>query len=138
MPLISSVIYNRLEKNMRLQMDSTLNYGPYSHTVVTHERIKTDNSHYNTYKHKGLPKSPLGTVSLDAFHAANNPIESDDLFFMLSAEGGHHFTATYEEHLENIRAFRNHQKRKAEEKERKLKEAASLETYIEISQIVEE
>lgn len=137
MHLISSVIYNRLEKDMRLQMDSTLNYGPYSHTIVTPERIKTDTSHYNTYKYKGLPLSPLGTVTLDALHAAKYPIDSDYLFFMLSAEGGHNFTATYDEHLDNIKAFRIHQKMKAEEKEQKLKEALIMEVYAAISDIEE-
>ncbi|MCK4975229.1 MAG: endolytic transglycosylase MltG, partial [Sulfurimonas sp.] len=35
MPLVSSVIYNRVKKGMKLQMDGTLNYGKYSHVKVT-------------------------------------------------------------------------------------------------------
>jgi len=111
---ISSVIYNRLEKGMKLQMDSTLNYGKYSHTIVTPERIKSDTSYYNTYKHKGLPLQPLSTVSLDALYAAKYPAKGDYLFFMLSPKGGHTFAATYAEHLENLKLFRMYQKEEAE------------------------
>ena len=64
MPMVSSVIHNRLKKKMRLQMDGTLNYGKYSHVKVTPKRIKEDNSTFNTYKHKGLPSSPIGAVSI--------------------------------------------------------------------------
>ena len=117
MPLISSVIYNRLEKGMRLQMDSTLNYGPYAHTIVTPERIKSDESEYNTYKHKGLPPHPLSTVTLDALKASMKPTTSDYIFFMLNKTGTHNFTATYDKHLENIRAFRTYQKKKKKKKE---------------------
>jgi len=112
MPLISSVIYNRLEKGMRLQMDGTLNYGPYAHTTVTPERIKNDDSDYNTYKHKGLPPHPLSTVTLDALKASVKPTKSNYIFFMLNENGTHDFTATYDEHLEKIRAFRKYQKKR--------------------------
>lgn len=112
MPLISSVIYNRLEKNMRLQMDGTLNYGKYAHTIVTPERIKTDISPYNTYKYKGLPPAPLSSVSLDALKAAYNPKSSNYIFFMLTKDGTHTFADTYEEHLKNIRTFRKSQEDK--------------------------
>lgn len=112
MPLISSVIYNRLERGMKLQMDGTLNYGPYARTIVTPERIKNDTSAYNTYKHRGLPPHPLGTVSLDALIASMKPAKSEYLFFMLNKNGTHNFTATYEKHLENIRAFREYQKKR--------------------------
>lgn len=110
MPLISSVIYNRLEKKMKLQMDGTLNYGKYAHTIVTPERIKNDESLYNTYKHKGLPPHPLSSISLDALIASIKPAKSDYLFFMLNKDGSHNFAATYAQHLENLKAFRNHQK----------------------------
>jgi len=112
MPLISSVIYNRMEKGMRLQMDGTLNYGKYSRTVVTPERIKSDTSLYNTYKRKGLPPNPICTICIDALKASIQPAENDYLFFMLDPTGIHNFSVTYDEHLKNIRTFRAYQKEK--------------------------
>lgn len=111
MSLIASVIQNRLKKGMKLQMDGTLNYGKFSHSVVTSERIKNDNSRYNTYKYKGLPPAPMGSVSISAFKAALYPAKSSYLFFMLQPKGGHRFATTYKEHLKNIRIFRASQKK---------------------------
>lgn len=110
MPLISSIIYNRLNRGMKLQMDATLNYKKMSHTVVTAQMIREDSSRYNTYKHKGLPPTPIGTITLDALHSALYPIKSDYLFFMLQKDGTHAFASTYKEHLENIKKFKNRQK----------------------------
>ncbi len=103
MPLVASVIYNRLKKNMRLQMDGTLNYGKYSHIKVTPKRIKTDISTFNTYKHKGLPKSPIGSVSTIAIKAALNPAKTKYLYFMRNKDGVHDFTDTFKKHRKNIR-----------------------------------
>jgi UPF0755 protein len=125
MPYISSVIYNRLEKKMKLQMDATLNYGKYANQIVTPERIKTDMSYYNTYKHKGLPPHPLGTVSLEALQAAVRPAKSDYLFFMLNKDGSHNFSSTYAQHLEKLRAFRAHQKAKRAKKAQALEKKKS-------------
>ena len=116
MPLISSVIHNRLKKKMKLQMDATLNYGKYSRIVVTPERIKNDTSPYNTYKHKGLPPTPLGSVTIDALNSAMHPASTDYLFFMLKPDGSHIFAATYKEHLKNIKAFRVYQKKQKKQK----------------------
>jgi len=107
MPTIASVINNRLKKGMRLQMDGTLCYGKYSHTVVTPERIKNDTSRFNTYKHKGLPPYPICTVTMDALEAATFPKESDYLYFMLDRDGTHNFASDYDEHRQNIRKFKN-------------------------------
>lgn len=102
MPLVSSVIYNRLKKGMRLQMDGTLNYGKYSHTKVTPERIRNDKSRFNTYKYKGLPHSPIGAVSFDAIIAAIKPAQTDYLYFMKNKQGTHDFTKSYRTHRRNI------------------------------------
>jgi UPF0755 protein len=102
MPLVASVIYNRLKKNMRLQMDGTLNYGKYSHVKVTPERIKTDTSTFNTYKHRGLPTSPIGSVSVHAIKAAMHPDKTNYLYFMRNKKGVHDFTDTFKKHRKNI------------------------------------
>ncbi len=103
MPLVSSVIHNRLKKKMRLQMDGTLNYGKFSHIKVTPERIKMDTSTFNTYKHKGLPPSPIGAVSIAAIKAAIKPAKSEYLYFMKNKEGTHDFSKSYKTHRKNIR-----------------------------------
>lgn len=102
MPLVSSVIYNRLEKKMRLQMDGTLNYGKYSHVRVTPKMIKEDKSPYNTYKYSGIPKFPVCNVSFDALKAAISPAKTDYLFFMKTKNGNHAFSCNYSTHLTNI------------------------------------
>ncbi|MDR2790607.1 MAG: endolytic transglycosylase MltG [Campylobacteraceae bacterium] len=102
MPIVSSVIHNRLKIRMKLQMDGTLNYGQFSHTKITPKRIKEDTSHYNTYAHYGLPQNPVCAVSKEAIKAAVNPVESEYLYFVKGENGKHLFTKTYNEHLKNI------------------------------------
>jgi len=125
MPLISSVIYNRIAKSMKLQMDGTLNYGDYSHRVVTPERIREDTSYYNTYKYKGLPPAPLASFSMEALKAALFPARSDFLFFMLTPDGSHSFAADYATHLKNLKAFRDYQKKRKAKLAREPKELLS-------------
>ncbi len=102
MPLVSSVIYNRLNKGMKLQMDGTLNYGRYSHERVTAKRIREDKSPYNTYKHKGIPHQPVCNVGFEAIKAAIFPAQTDYLYFMKNRDGTHNFTRYYSTHLRNI------------------------------------
>ncbi len=106
MPLVSSVIYNRLKKKMRLQMDGTLNYGKFSHIKVTPKRIKTDTSTFNTYKHKGLPSSPIGAVSIAAIKAAIKPSKTTYLYFMKNKDGVHDFSNTFKAHRKNVKKAR--------------------------------
>lgn len=102
MPLISSVIDNRIKINMPLQMDGSLNYGIYSHQKITPARIKDDTSTYNTYKKTGLPSYPVCSVSSEAIKAAINPAKTDYLYFMRNSSGTHSFTKDYNSHLKEI------------------------------------
>jgi len=111
MPRIASVIYNRLKKRMRLQMDGTLNYGRYSHVRVTPERIRDDNSTYNTYRHRGLPDAPVCNVSAAAIRAAIHPVKSDYLYFFRNDQGTHDFFKTYKAHLKEVHKKRREQER---------------------------
>ena len=103
MPIIASVIYNRIGKNMRLQMDGSLNYGKYSHIRITPKRIKTDMTKFNTYKYKGLPNYPVCSVSFHSINAAFNPASTKYLYFMRNSKNTHDFSETYKQHREYIK-----------------------------------
>lgn len=104
MPIVSSVIHNRLKKGMKLQMDGTLNYGLNSHKKVTPYMIRNDTSRYNTYKYKGLPKEPICAISIDALKAAIKPATTKYLYFVRSKKTGTHlFTSSYAQHIRNFK-----------------------------------
>ena len=107
MPLVSSVIHNRLKKGMKLQMDGALNYGKYSHTRITPKMIKEDATDYNTYEYKGIPSNPVSAIEFDAIKAAIFPAKTDYLYFVKHIDGtGHSFSKTYKEHINNIRKLK--------------------------------
>jgi UPF0755 protein len=103
MSKISAVIYNRLKKGMKLQMDGTLNYGKNSHKKVTPKQIRDDNSSFNTYKIKGLPPYPVCIVEKSAVIAAVKPDKNDYLYFVKKDKNSHYFSKTYKEHKKNIK-----------------------------------
>lgn len=103
MPVVSSVIHNRIKKGMKLQMDGTLNYGKYSHVKVTPNRIRKDKSMYNTYLYKGVPSFPICNASLDAIKAAIFPHKTNYLYFMKNEDNIHDFACNYSTHLLNIK-----------------------------------
>lgn len=119
MPMVSSVIYNRLKKNMKLQMDGTLNYSKYSHVKVTPSMIRNDTSSYNTYKYKGLPDDPVSAVEFESIKAAIFPVKSEYLYFMKSVDGKkHYFSSSYSKHKKYIQKVKK-EKRKAKREKRK-------------------
>jgi UPF0755 protein len=89
---IASVIYNRLRKNMLLQIDATLLYGQ---GITTSSQIdkKSDNP-YNTYKFKGLPPTPIASPGVPSLTAAANPPATTFLYYVLSDANGKHAFAT--------------------------------------------
>lgn len=102
-PLIASVIYNRLEAGMPLQIDATVVYAlGESPGRVLAEHLEID-SPWNTYRVKGLPPTPIGTAQMESIQAAAAPAETDYLFYVLvTPDGRHGFSTTYEEHQEKI------------------------------------
>ncbi len=105
MPLIASVIYNRLKNDLKLQMDATLNYGKHSHTIITPKMIREDNSKFNTYKFKGLPPKPLAMVTINALEAAFNPKESEYLYFVKRGKS-HIFSKNYKKHKKRVAIYK--------------------------------
>lgn len=98
-PLVAAVIYNRLRQDMLLQIDATVQYAlPQWKDTLTYEDLKTP-SPYNTYLHKGLPPGPICNPGLASIEAALNPAAADYLYYVATGDGGHFFTADYDEFL---------------------------------------
>lgn len=99
-PIIAAVIYNRLAKNMPLQIDATVQYAlPKWKTALTYNDLKVD-SPYNTYRNKGLPPGPICNPGIDSIKAALNPASNDFIYYVLvDASGRHAFAKTYPEFL---------------------------------------
>ncbi len=98
-PLVAAVIYNRLRKDMLLQIDATVQYAlPEWKDVLTYDDLETP-SPYNTYLHKGLPPAPICSPGLASIEAALAPADVDYLYYVATGDGGHFFTADYNEFL---------------------------------------
>jgi UPF0755 protein len=109
-PLIASVFHNRIELEMLLQADPTIQYaigveGAWWKSPLDISDISA-NSPYNTYLHPGLPPGPIANPSLSAIQAVATPQTSDFLFFVADctpgSRGRHLFSKTYDEHLANV------------------------------------
>jgi UPF0755 protein len=98
-PIIASVIYNRLDEGMLLQIDATVLYAIGGGTSLTLDDLEVD-SPYNTYQYPGLPPTPIAGPRLASLVAAATPDETDYLYYVLTdAEGRHSFTNDFDEFL---------------------------------------
>lgn len=107
---VARVIFNRLERGMPLQMDSTINYALNRTTLRTTTNDTRVDSPYNSYQRMGLPPTPIDNPGEDAMRAAINPPPGDWLYFVTVKPGDTRFAATYEEHQRNVAEFNAAQK----------------------------
>lgn len=113
---VAAVFVNRLKKGMRLQSDPTAAYGiekvtgkPLGRALVTSD-LKTPTL-YNTYVIDGLPPAPISNPSREAIEATLHPMETDELYFVATGDGGHNFASTLAEHNKNVQKYREKTKR---------------------------
>ena len=104
-PLIASVFYNRLKRNIGLESCATLEYIITEIQKKAHpEYITLDDekidSPYNTYKWAGLPPGPISNPGRIALEAAFHPAKTDYLYFVLRDQqaGRHFFSSDLNEH----------------------------------------
>ncbi|PIZ54462.1 aminodeoxychorismate lyase, partial [Candidatus Uhrbacteria bacterium CG_4_10_14_0_2_um_filter_41_21] len=100
----------RLFINMRLQIDSSLQYVRGSNPNEPWWPIPVPNdkyldSPYNTYQNKGLPPGPIANPSIDAIIATLNPRETDCLFYFHDSDSNFHCTPTYKEHVALLKKY---------------------------------
>jgi UPF0755 protein len=99
--LVSGILWNRIKKGMRLQVDASFAYlMNKASSEITIDDLNND-SPYNTYRHGGLPPAPIANPGLAAIEAALHPTESTYLYYLSDEDGKMHYAKTFEEHKLN-------------------------------------
>lgn len=114
-PLIASVIYNRLQKEMALAVDSTVIYaskleGKWRNDGKVYKSDVERRSPYNTRIHSGLPPGPIASPGKSSLEAALNPAHTDYLYYVREPsrnDGAHNFYSNERDFGLGVRALRN-------------------------------
>lgn len=96
--LIASVIYNRLQIGMPLQIDATIQFALETPKANLDYQDLEVESPYNTYKISGLPPGPIGAPGKASIEAALYPRETNFLYYLAKQDGTHVFSRTLQEH----------------------------------------
>jgi len=109
-PLVAGVFVNRLAKGIPLATDPSVIYaaqleGRYRGAIYASDLQSP--SLYNTYRHAGLPPGPIANPGVAALKAALTPARTDFLYFVADAAGHSRFSATLQEHTEQVQSYRH-------------------------------
>ncbi len=91
--VVASVVYNRLERNMYLEIDATVQYVLGNKRRLLYRDLRVQ-SPYNTYLHKGLPPGPIASPGLASLQAAADPARTAYVYYVLTGRDGSHTFAT--------------------------------------------
>jgi len=114
-PLVASVYYNRLAKNIALQADPSVIYGELlqgAYSGALHHQDMQFHSAYNTYLHPGLPPGPIGNPGKSSLVRSLHPVTTDYYYFVSDGNGHHKFAHSLEEHNRNVGVLRHVMQRK--------------------------
>ncbi len=111
-PLVASVILNRLNISMPLQIDATVQYALgyskeektwWKKNLTAYElQIK---SPYNTYENNGLPPTPISNPGLNSLSSVVNPANTDYLYYISDKSGRNHYSKTLGDHNAKIKKY---------------------------------
>ncbi|HNV44959.1 endolytic transglycosylase MltG [Candidatus Woesebacteria bacterium] len=111
MPLIAGILFNRLEINMPLQVDATLQYVKgysvaeqtwWSNPVAADKNLA---SAFNTYQNPGLPPQPICNPGLAAIKAVLHPQSTTALYYIHDLADQIHTADTIEGHNANVNQY---------------------------------
>ncbi len=93
-PLVAAVYRNRLKAGMRLQCDATVQYALPEHKARLFFADLRVESPYNTYRHAGLPPTPIACPGLPSIESALHPAPVKYLYYVAGPDGRHHIFST--------------------------------------------
>ncbi len=108
-PIIAGILTNRLNDDMGLEVDATLQYivdpkdGKWWLSPTGKE--KTIDSPYNTYKYRGLPPGPIANPGIESIKAAANPASTPYYYYIHEPDGTVHYARTLSEHNNNVNKY---------------------------------
>lgn len=113
-PVVASVIYNRLKKEMALGVDSSIVYasklaGKWRNDGKVYKSDVERRSPYNTRIYSGLPPGPIASPGKSCLEAALNPAQTDYLYYVREPsrnDGAHNFYANESSFSQGVRALR--------------------------------
>ncbi|CAN5812121.1 endolytic transglycosylase MltG [soil metagenome] len=109
-PRVAAVIYNRLDEDQPLQLDSTVQYASGGTSVFTSKKERENPSAYNTYRQPGLPPGPIDAPGEEALKAALDPAAKNWTYFVTVnlKTGKTLYTNSYQQHLRNVEKLRKY------------------------------
>lgn len=111
---IAGVFVRRLQQGMRLQTDPTIIYGlgdSFDGNLRSRHLKDADNL-YNTYRHHGLPPSPICMPGEESIYAALHPEPGTTLYFVAKGDGSHYFSSTLAEHNKAVQKYQINKRKK--------------------------
>ncbi len=106
-PRVAGVFVRRLAKGWRLQSDPTVIYGlrsAFDGNLTRAHLADADNKH-NTYRHHGLPPTPIALPGRAAIEAALHPADGEELYFVSRGDGSSEFSTELEDHNRAVRRY---------------------------------
>ena len=93
-PKVARVVYNRLERGMRLGIDATTRYELERPTGPLRKSELERDTPYNTRTRAGLPPTPISMPGAASLDGAANPADGPWIYYVIADERGHHTFAT--------------------------------------------
>lgn len=131
-PIVASVIYNRLQKNIPLAVDSAVIYaskleGKWRYDGRVYRSDIERRSPYNTRIYAGLPPGPVASPGESSLKAAVNPATTDYLYYVRNPDrddGAHNFYSNGGDFESGVQALRRWERERDAEEARKKRESA--------------
>jgi len=104
-PLVASVIYNRLKREIPLGIDATIRYAENNWSRPLRQSELERDGPYNTRLRRGLPPTPIGNPGLASLKAAAHPARTDYIFYVAKPGACHAFSSTDAEFARDVAAY---------------------------------
>ncbi|HKZ77632.1 MAG TPA: endolytic transglycosylase MltG [Pyrinomonadaceae bacterium] len=126
-PLIASVIYNRLKKDIPLGVDSSIIYGSkidgkWRNDGKVYRSDIERRSPYNTRIHPGLPPGPIASPGESSLLAALNPAQTNYMYYVREPsrdDGAHNFYVHEKDFALGVQALRKWERERDAENAKK-------------------